>query len=207
MKLELRRTPFSKYGSYFSVMQGSPGGPLVIRIMRNWLDKEKFCDLFFESSGVPAPILVDAAPHQLRIVSEAGGEATLVLHGEEGLAVESRGFDLRLVLCKEQGGYGYRESDRCFKLMSSITGIFTKLDVVIGEPEAQLPVSAKDWFGRPPTQVVVRGVNGHASIYLKNSIWDLLPGAPPVNVKAVAQEVDAAWLTFRSKMPVALGGL
>ena len=201
MTPDLTAFPYSTYGSYFSLFRETDDGPLIVRLIRAHLGREKMFELTFERAGEAIAFDVDARPECVLVRGRDGGSARIVLVGSDVLALAADGLDVRVRMHEAQAGYGYRESPTCFKLMSSVTGLFAKLDVVTGEPTAQLPVSDVDWFGRPPTEVVVACDGGRADLRLRASRWDLLPGADDLDFDAAEAVVRADWEAFAAGMP------
>lgn len=127
MKLDLRKTPFSRYGSFISV-SAKNGKDIYIHSSRRLFGEDKVFHLAFYVNGEEVIPETEFCPEKLRITYK-GSNMLLYLNGEDSLIIDNKGFNLTLKLMElpSKNGdvpeayplaYGSRITDNHLKIIS-----------------------------------------------------------------------------------------
>lgn len=92
-RIDITKTPFSKYGSWISITSPSNIGPLKITNVRQIFGNDQAMMLEFTSNGQHLSHSMEATPAVLTARSYAG-EVRVYIKGNDGFVVESTGPDL-----------------------------------------------------------------------------------------------------------------
>ena len=200
MQIDAGVLPFSRYGSYVSVLHGTGSGRLRIR---NAHDNQE-ADLFtvaFSARGIPVAFDVTVAPGVLTVAAAEGG-ARLWLHGDGGLVIDADGLDVELSPTLGLYGFGYVRRPGELTLQPALHQVVTRVDVPVGQVAltAEWPAPA-GFLHCSRADVRVTPAGGRSRTVLRMSEYDDAPPLPDLDAEAEIAATRRDWERFLAGMP------
>ena len=201
MKFDSTRTPFSRYGSYFSLIWDAEGQRLLLRDVHGDTRPPLFA-LSFEADTGSAPPMVEATPWEVTM-RLGRGLARMALH-EETLAIETEGLRVHVKTLMGDYGFGYAPTPQRIVLIPGWRNRLGGLDISAGE--ASLDVQYKLVGGllkcMKADALVRADASGRTALTLTTGASEdqaRVKGSPIV--AALSQSARQKWEEFAAKMP------
>jgi hypothetical protein len=207
LHVDIRKTPFSKYGSYLAVNAAAEGSVLTVHNCLR-LFNDKIFALTFTRGGEPVDVEIDATPWQ--VTARAGEDkATIYLRDDNGLVVDSAGLDFTLALITSFG-FGGQQTPRRFRILASSVGLYVGMDVPVGTAYLHGPMEERPGNinrSRDCT-LYVRGEDGRAQLCLVIDPVEPYPHRPmvPPETEKETAAIRAAWEEYLAAAPPAPAG-
>ena len=199
-RIDITKTPFSRYGSWISVTTVSHTSPLRITNVHQMFGEDQALMLDFTHGGEPVYFSIQASPAAITVTSDFGS-ARLYMKGDDGLVVESEGLDLEFLALDSEGERRkpgplsqivYKDSGSGAagrKVIDIRRGDLATFDVIRGKLDAGVSALRYPATGDGKTVVLLR---------IGKSVPD---GTPTVDVEADISDSAEQWNAFLAKMP------
>lgn len=202
LRIDIAKTPFSKYGSYMSVTAEECSDKLDIRWVRRRFGLDKMAALTFTREGQPVSYRLDCTPSVLTVVSESGN-ARIYMDGDDAVVIASDGLDVSLEPV-EVFTYGSEGPSGRFKMIGGWASATMQIDVIRGKSSAQGPYVAGPGGLHQidrRTHFEAACEHGEAVVRVQISQVETPPTPVTVDIERGIAAVDADWREFLSKMP------
>ena len=201
MKIDITRTPFSRYGSYLSLVWDTAGQRLLLRDLHGDTRTPLFA-LSFEAEGKQQQALVEATPWEIT-VRVGDGLARLALQ-EETLAVETEGLKIRVKTLLGDYGYGYAPMPQRVVLIPGWRNRTGGLDITDGEAICDVQYALVGGYLKCPkadASVMGNAVGRITLTLTTGESEDKARAKEALTVEALSASAQREWSKFAAQMP------
>lgn len=202
-EIDIRKTPFSRYGSYLALVDTGDGRTVSIHNARRRFGEDLLYHLTFWTEGEPVTIRVAASPWAVTVES-GSGRARLYLKGDTALMIETEGLDAVFVF-QQAKGHGVQEALHKFKVISPSSHCYIAFDVMKGHGVLVGPMVDRDHSGSVPSRRDFRleCEDGAALAKMDVAIVEQSPARTLMRTvpKADLSELRKEWEDFSRRMP------
>ena len=204
--IDIRRTPFSRYGAWLSVTYDSSEGCLTIHNVRRKWGEDKAYRVRFLKEGSSVSFEASASP-ALIMISSRGGCVRAYIKTDTSLVFDSDGLDLMIEQI-DKSGYGIEYGERQIRLIGVAQRINTTIRILRGSALLEGPLTPAPGGSdrNRKTTLKVACHDGRALVHMDISNRDHRNLDDSIDPQRDIGLVDAEWGAFFSNAPPAPTG-
>lgn len=200
--IDIKKTPFSRYGAYLSVTADEKNNYLTIHNVRRRFGEDRAYKLRFFYKGKNEEWAAAAVPECI-YVSSRNGEARIYIRDDQTLVVDSKNLDVEFVQISADG-YGCAESEYEFKMISVYQRIYTYFFVKSGRGSVRDMEHEENEFSNSTRyrnqKLTITCEEGRVTAALRMSIWEPLNISFPLNPEQEIRTVREEWEKFKNTL-------